>query len=230
MAYCPSCGVEVTTNKCPLCSYKIKQSLKEKSIKEAVTPKKNRIKLTKKEKMVIYDVSTWFFAILVSSICITSDLLFDSKISWSIIPLLPITAFAVITTISINVKGFLKVISIFLVVILLLFALDFIIPGSNSSIGISVPTVVVSSLLALIVVILFKRSKRRGANIAGYIILAITLILICIEITIDFSLGLEIKLSWSLITTVTLIPISLFLLYIHYSLSKRIDLNKIFHT
>lgn len=229
MAYCPSCGVEVTTNKCPLCSYKIKQNLKEKSVKETVTPKKSRIKLTKKEKMVIYDVSTWFFAILVSSICITSDLLFDSKISWSIIPLLPITAFAVITTISINVKGFLKVISIFLVVILLLFSLDLIIPGSNS-IGISVPIVVVSSLLALLVVLLFKKSKRRGANIAGYIILALTLVLICIEIAIDFSLGSEIKLSWSLITTVTLIPISLFLLYIHYSLSKRIDLNKIFHT
>lgn len=229
MAYCPSCGVEVTTNKCPLCSYKIKQSLKQKTAKESLPLKKSRIKLSKKEKMVIYDVSTWFFAILVSSICITSDLLFDSKINWAIIPIIPIAAFAIITTISINVKGYLKVIFIFLVVLLLLLSLDLIIPGSNS-IGISVPIVVVSSILALLVVILYRKSKRKGANIAGYILLALTLILICIEIAVDFSLGLELKLSWSLITTVTLIPISLFLLYIHYSLSKRVDLNKIFHT
>lgn len=229
MAYCPSCGVEVSTNKCPLCSYKIKQNLKNRSLNEPIVDKKNRSKLTKREKMVIYDVSTWFFAILVSSICITSDMLFDSKISWSIIPIIPITAFAIITTISINIKGYFKAISIFIVVLLLLFSLDLIIPGSNS-IGISVPIVIVSSILSLVVVFLYRRSKRKGANIAAYIIIALTLALISIEMAVDLSLGYDIQLSWSLITTVTLLPISLFLLYIHFSLSRRIDLNKIFHT
>lgn len=229
MAFCPSCGVEVNNKKCPLCSYEIKQDINKKAFIEKENIKNKHIKLSQREKMVIFDISTWFFTILVASICLTVDILNSSKVSWSIIPIIPVTSFAIIATISINIKGFLKVISIFTVVILMLFALDLFIPGANS-IKISVPVVIISSLLSLIIVLLFKRSKKRGVNIAGYITIALTIVLIAIEITVRLSLDLNPELTWSLITTVTLLPISLFLLYIHYNLSKKIDLNKIFHT
>lgn len=227
MPYCPQCGVEVSNKKCPLCYYNINQDISKKPVKQE--KREGKMQLSGREKMIIYEVSTWFAVIIISSLCITTDFLGDNKITWSLFPIIPVLSFGIITTISINAKGFLKVLLIFITVILMLVSLDIIIPGSHT-LGISVPITIISSFLSLIIVILYRKSKTRGANIAAYIIISLAILLIAIEIIINITLSRAILPYWSIITTVTLIPIALFLLYIHFSLSKKVDLKKVFHT
>jgi len=230
MAYCPKCGVEVENKKCPLCSYVIKQDIHRVPFSHAVELDKKIVHFSSKEKKSIYNASTIFFAILISSICLTADNFFDKTITWAIYPIIVVTTIALITGVSLYVKGVLKILGILLLFLLMLFLLDIYIPVTNFFMMISLPISSITTIISFLVVYIIKKSKRKGANIPGYILLGITVLTLSIDMIIQNFIGGEFRITWSLITTVTLIPISLFLLYIHYIFSQRVDLNKVFHT
>ena len=230
MPYCPKCGVEVESNHCPLCNHQIKQNIHTIPFSHVVEIEKKKIYFSNRDKKRIFHASTIFFAILVTSICVTVDLLLDSEISWSIYPIIAVWSLALITSASIYVNGILKGIVILLLNLLMLFLLDIQIPVKNFFLMISLPISFMTSVISFTIYITIKKSKRRGMNIPGYILIGLTIVNILIDLLVqNFIHGIP-KLTWSLITTVTLVPIALFLLYIHYVLSKKIDLSKIFHT
>ncbi len=230
MAYCPKCGVEVDSKKCPLCSYTIKQDIHTVPFSHSVEVDKRTFHLSAKEKKSIYNASTTFFAILISSICLTVDFYFDNRVSWAIYPIIAASTMAFITGVSIYVKGPLKIISIVALFLLMLFLLDIYIPVTNFFLKISLPISSITLVICLGIVMIIKKSSRKGANIPGYILIGIALLTITIDLIIQNFIGNRLVLTWSLITTVSLLPIALFLLYIHHVFSKRVDLNKVFHT
>lgn len=230
MAYCPKCGVEVESKKCPLCSYTIKQDIHTVPFSHSVEVDKRKVYLQAKEKRSIYNASTTFFAILISSICLTVDYYFDNRVSWAIYPIIAASAMAFITAVSIYIRGPLKIISILIIFLIMLFLLDIYIPVTNFFLMISLPISAITSIISFGISLIIKKSSRNGANIAGYILIGIALLTITIDLIIQNFIGNMLVLTWSLITTVSLIPIALFLLYIHHIFSKRVDLTKVFHT
>lgn len=230
MPYCPKCGVEVESKKCPLCSYEIKRNIHTKPFSHDIINNKKKLHLTTKDKYNIFNVSTLFLCLIVAGVNLTIDFLINSSITWSIFPVIAVTTAALITTAAIQVRGVLKVGLILIFVLLMLLAIDLFIEEVRFFLGISLPIMCVISLLSFGVVLVSRKSRKRGANIAGYIILATSLFTVSVDIIIQNFINHRIKVSWSLITSVSLIPIALFLLYIHFSLSKKVDLNKVFHT
>lgn len=230
MAYCPKCGVEVNGKKCPLCSYVIKQDIHTVPFSHSVVLDKNTLYLSDKEKKSIYNASTIFLAILVSSICLTVDYFSDNNITWAIFPIIGVSTIAFITSVAIYLKGPLKIISLLILNLLMLFLLDMNIPVTNFFLMISLPISITTSIISLLVVVVIKKSNRKGANIPGYILIGLALLTMTIDLIIQNFIGHRLVLTWSLITTVSLLPIALFLLYIHHIFSKRVDLNKVFHT
>jgi hypothetical protein len=230
MLYCPKCGVEVEGRKCPLCLYVIKQDIHKVPFSHTVELDKSAIFISLKDKKNIYNVSTIFFAILLSAVCLTTDLIFDKVITWSIYPLIISFTMVLITSVALYIKGILKVILILILALSMLFLIDIFIPVRNFFLMISLPVSCIITLLTFSIVLLSKRSRQGKINIAGYILIAIALLAIAIDIIVNNFIYNKIGLTWSLITTVSLIPVAVFLLYIHYILSKRVDLKKIFHT
>lgn len=229
MAFCPKCGVEVHSKKCPLCSYTIKNRLNSDNGGREESSKKS-LHLSKKDRYKIFVISTYFASILILGLCITIDLLSSKTISWSVYPTICLLTFAFITTVSIYIKGAFKVALILMFTLLTLLLLDLYIPEVNFFLKVSLPIVCISSILSFFVVLISKRSKRVGLNLASYILISIVLLSISIEVIVQKFREIEVALSWSLITSVSLIPVAIFLLYIHYVLSKKIDLKKVFHT
>lgn len=230
MAYCPKCGVEVETNRCPLCSHVILKDIHRVPFSHSVNVEKRHIFLSNSAKKAIFNASSIFLAVLISAICLTIDVVFDKKISWSIYPIIPVITIALITTVSIYVKGILKPIGILILFLGMLFFLDMTIPVQSFFLKISLPISILLSLISLGVVVLINKSKTKGANVPAYILIGLAFYTIVIDMVINNYLHGSLNIGWSLITTVTLVPISIFLLYIHYILSKRIDLSKVFHT
>ncbi|OQY40381.1 MAG: hypothetical protein B6229_01920 [Spirochaetaceae bacterium 4572_7] len=230
MPYCPKCGVEVKNKKCPLCSYTIKQDIHYKPFSHKIEVPLKRMDLSRKDKLSIYNMTTWFFSILVASICFTVDILVNQRAGWSLFPIISVTTLALITTIAIYVKKILKTLLIIGIIAFMLFAFDLAIPNATFSLRVSLPILFMISVLSLGVVILSVKSSRKGANIAGYILLSLAILSIGIDIIIKKFLGENISITWSLLVAVSLVPIASFLLYIHHVLSKKIDLRKIFHT
>lgn len=230
MAYCPKCGVEVESNRCPLCSHVILKDIHRVPFSHSVNVEKNHLFLSDSAKKSIFNASSLFLAILISSICLTVDLVFDKIISWSIYPIIPIMTTALITTVSIYVKGVMKPIGILILFLMMLFLLDLTIPVQSFFVKISLPISITLSLISLCVVLIIVKSKTKGANVPAYILLGLSLFTISIDMVVHNYIHGNLYMTWSLITTVTFTPIAVFLLYIHYVLSKRIDLSKIFHT
>lgn len=230
MPYCPKCGIEVESNSCPLCLHQIKNDIHIIPFSHSVELDKKKVNLTNTEKKKLFNASTIFFAVLISSICLTVDLIFDKTLTWSIYPVIVITTFALVTTAAIYIPGIFKSISILLLNLLMLFLLDIQIPVKNFFLMISLPISSTGAIISFIIFLIYKKSKNPGVNMPGYILIGLSLLNITIDlITQNFIYGTT-QMTWSLITTVSLMPIAIFLLYIHYVLSKRIDLRKIFHT
>lgn len=230
MPYCPKCGVEVETNHCPLCNYKINRDIHTKPFSHTVDIEKKKIEISTKDKKRIFNASGLFFAILISSITLTTDLLLDKKADWSIYPILVVSTMALMTTASLYIKGIFKGVVIILLLLLMLFALDYQIPAKNFFLEISLPITSITAVISFIIIIIIKNSKKVGVNIPGYILIGISILNISIDLLIqNFRYGIP-MITWSVITSVSIIPIAIFLLYIHYVLSKKVDLTKVFHT
>jgi hypothetical protein len=59
--------------------------------------------------------------------------------------------------------------------------------------------------------------------------MAVSAICLCIEATLDLSSGAGLVFTWSAIVAFSLLTVALFLLYIHYRLSRKTTLRKLFH-
>ncbi len=230
MAYCPRCGVEVEGKKCPLCMYTIQKDIHKKPFSHKVELEKKVIKIDKKEKKNIYNVSTIFFSILVSSVCLTLDYISDSDITWAVYPVISVGTMSCITSAALYTKGILRIILFLIISLIMLFLIDYFIPVTNFFLIIALPISGIGVGLEILTTILIKKSQGKGANVGGFIVIAVTLFTIAVDVIIHNYIYRELALTWSLITTVALLPIAIFLLYIHYILSKRINLKKIFHT
>ncbi|MGL1891480.1 MAG: hypothetical protein OCD02_07615 [Spirochaetaceae bacterium] len=230
MPYCPQCGVEVESNNCPLCSYIIKQDIHKVPFSHSVDSEQKKLDLPKSIKVEIFNISTIFFAVLVSSICLTIDLLLDKSINWSIYPITTVITMALITTVSLYTKGLIKIGLILLLSLALLFVLDIFIPVKNFFLMISLPISISASVLSFTVIIITKKSGAHGFNLAGYILIAIAIFNVFVDLIIQNFIYGEMHITWSIIPFASLTPIAMFLLYIHFVFSKRVDLNKVFHT
>lgn len=74
-------------------------------------------------------------------------------------------------------------------------------------------------------------SRRRGANVAGYILLGVTVACGSIDVLIKRYVGVDgLPLTWSLIVAAATLPVIVFLFYYHCALSTKINLRKRIHT
>lgn len=79
------------------------------------------------------------------------------------------------------------------------------------------------------VVMLARRAKELGANLAGFILTAIALHSVIIDVAIRAYLGRMPLISWSAIVFLALSPLVVLLLSYHYRLRTRPDFQRIFH-
>ena len=89
--------------------------------------------------------------------------------------------------------------------------------------------------LSAVIVVLFvdlisnRRIGRRGLNIPAFILLGIGIFTMGIEWTVDWYLFRAVSLSWSGLALVSVCPVAIILLFVHYRLRKYVDLKRFFH-
>jgi len=76
------------------------------------------------------------------------------------------------------------------------------------------------------VIMLCLKVKKKGINIAAFILFGIGIIVLGLDLIICFDLKKIINLTWSLFVIIPIILTAIFLLYIHYRLLKAVDIKK----
>jgi len=234
MAYCPECGADIgEAAKCPLCGT---QNPKSGLLSNTNSNSHSHIEVnendsnSKEEKKMGWEVLSVAFCI--SIIALIAVNLFESRIvSWS---LYPVAALVLVWIEASVILVFSKYAVIRIVAgaaspLAFLIALGFISGNPRWALGLALPIALLSESIGFAVYFVLSRSKHKGLNIVALLLVAISVLCIGLEIFIDlFSMGF-IAFRWSPICAIALLPISGFLMYLHFRIMKSANLRRIFH-
>lgn len=232
MSYCPNCGVELSrgTENCPLCSFDMRRIFETRS-EESPRPAASGMQEVLGSRgmpTTVWEVIS-VAALISASVIAGVNLLDSGSLTWSMYPVFSLGLVWILVTASFvgrkNLPAAVALASLSLPIYLV--CLDAIDGSLGWAFPVAIPIALISELAATGAVVASLQTRRKGMNVIGFILVAVSFICLGVESTVDiFSHG-QINLHWSAITSLTLIPISAFLLYLHHRVVKKANLHKL---
>ena len=111
----------------------------------------------------------------------------------------------------------------------MLFLFDLFSPPVNWFYGIGLPITIALFVSVSIVVVLWHVAHFKGFNILAFAFLVLSGFCIVSEVFIDKYLFNAVEIRWSAIVAVSILPIALVLLFVHYRMKKGKRLDSYFH-
>lgn len=241
MTYCPDCGVEIgNAVKCPLCGAKnpkAEQAPEPECVDTHGTPRpgffgeaEGAEVLTPQEgRKIAWEVISVAFSIAVIALSLINFLI-AGRLSWS---LYPVSAFVFIwifvtAILVMRPASVLRYVLAAVDPLLFLLALGIFTGDISWAWRLAIPIAVFAEIVAAGVGLSIRNAKRKGLNIFAYILVGVALICIGVEIFVGLFVEGKIRLGWSAITAIALVPIAGFLLYLHYRVAKSTNLHRLF--
>ncbi len=233
MLYCIRCGVEVDSQAktCPLCDSPIQildempETVSKQSFPEDVFQgRKTKFSLRQKNRLVLEIVSVILGA--TSAIVLTLNLSVSSALTWSVYPLAGILLLWLLTFFPLVfwTRPAVIVIGSTVSITFFLMGMDLLDGKFDIFNAYSIPLIGVILVVTVLVSFLSIRSKTKGANTAGFILLGASILCVCIDIIISYYyLKKTSSITWSRFVAAPGIIISILLLYLHYRF-KRLKL------
>lgn len=102
---------------------------------------------------------------------------------------------------------------------------------SNTGWGIKfgIPLLLIAYLIITVLVLIIKNAREKQLNLITYTLIAAGLLCICIEGLISIYHENILRLHWSLIVMICVVPVAALLFYLQYRLKKGTDLKRFFH-
>ena len=233
MNYCKNCGVELNDGMtaCPLCGFSDINEDKTGTIDQSEHYPSDIIILYKKEnRKHIWELSgiITFSGIVV---CTIVDFVIHKSLSWSLFADTSLlTSWICLTFVLLAFrKYFLVIPGLLITILLMLFLFDLFTPPVNWFYGIGVPVTIAFFVAVSIIVFLWKVVHFKGFNILAFAFLVLSGFCIVTEIFIDKYLYGAVDIRWSALVAVSIFPIALMLLFIHYRMKKGKRLDSYFH-
>jgi hypothetical protein len=233
MNYCINCGVELDEglSSCPLCGFNIGNEEYAEPIKKPEFFPSDIILLHKKETRIhLWELSAIisFSGIIVCSIV---DLVIMKKFTWSQYADTSIVASWLILSLSLLAfRKYYIILPGFLITILtMLFLFDLFSPPVDWFFGLGLPVTATLFISSSFVLILWKFAHFKGFNILAFAFFILSGFCVITEMFIDKYLFKAVDIRWSAIVAVSILPIALILLFVHYRMRKGNRLDSYFH-
>jgi hypothetical protein len=233
MSYCTNCGVELDEDlsSCPLCGFTIGNA--------NITETRDQSEYYPSDIILLHKRETrrhiWELSGIISfsgiAVCTIVDLVIHKSLSWSLFADTSIIAsWICITLILLAFKKYFIIIPGLLITILtMLFLFDLFSPPVNWFYGIGLPVTLALFVAVSIIILLWKVAHFRGFNILAIAFLVLSGFCIVSEVFIDKYLSNVVDIRWSAIVAVSILPIALVLLFVHYRMKKGKRLDSYFH-
>jgi phosphatidylserine synthase len=111
----------------------------------------------------------------------------------------------------------------------MLFLFNLFYPPVNWFYGIAIPVTIALFVSVTIISLLWKVAHFRGFNILAIAFLVLSGFCIVSEVFIDKYVSGKVDIRWSAIVAVSILPIALVLLFVHYRMKKGKRLDSYFH-
>lgn len=96
-------------------------------------------------------------------------------------------------------------------------------------ISLGLPLALCIEVFGIGTVLAVVKARRKGLNIVSIILFGVTAICLSIEYLTDLFLRGEVRLQWASIVAFALVPVGIFLVYIHLRIATTTSLRKFFH-
>ena len=223
--------MEEDVSSCPLCGFPVgKENITEIMDKSEHYPS-DIILLHKKEtRRHIWELSgiITFSGIVV---CTIVDLVIHKNLSWSLYADTSILASWICLTLILLAfrKYFLIVPGLLVSMLTMLFLFNLFSSPVNWFYGIALPVTIALFIAVIIISLLWKVAHFRGFNILAIAFLVLSGFCIISEVFIDKYVSGKVDIRWSAIVAVSILPIALVLLFVHYRMKKGKRLDSYFH-
>lgn len=235
MPYCSRCGVEVDSHveRCPLCNAPI-QHFPETEAGESRYPEDApgpSVEIgDRTRRRVLWELLSLLYAIAVI-VVIGSDVRVDGAIDWSLYPAASLALAWIYTTLAIYSRRRPGVSVPIVAVSTLVFmaVIDLIHGGLDWFLPLGLPIFLLCALLTGAVILVIVRTKECGLNIVAFILLGIAAFCVGTDLLISRYHSGVVDFTWSMVVVLTVVPVALILLFLHYRLRNRYDWKRIFH-
>lgn len=233
MSYCTNCGVELDEGltSCPLCGFTSGKKDNTETIDQSNHYPSDIILLYKKEtRKHIWELSgvITFSGI---AVCTIVDLVIHKSLSWSLFADTSIMASWIWLTLILLAfrKYFIIVPGLLITLLATLFLFDLFTPPVNWFYRLGLPITIALFIAITIIILLWKVAHFKGFNILAIAFLVLSGFCVVSEVFIDKYLFNKIDIRWSAIVAVSILPIALVLLFVHYRMKKGKRLDSYFH-
>lgn len=236
MPYCSKCGVETDFGvyECPLCDYPIPKDLADKKDRKVLFPKAINVhseKVAERKRGAFFIISTTLISILLLLSFIDYSLSYN--LTWSKYSSISMFSIIIYTFVFLGFgKTFLMSLNIcFLNTMTMLLMFDSVDVTMSWALSFGLPIVLLLYLTILLSYLIIKSLPSKGVNIAGIVLAAITIFCLILDLIITFNIFKIPKLTWSLGTLLSVGPLSIGFILLHYKMPEKMEiyLKKKFH-
>ncbi|MCX7027721.1 MAG: DUF6320 domain-containing protein [Spirochaetes bacterium] len=226
MSYCPDCGVEIgTAPACPLCDAKNPkvQAKAEMECDEETGARaasadflgaasKSEHFTPQESRKIVWEVLSVAFSIAIGSL-LAINILVAGRLTWSLYPVATFVFIWVVSTSFLVMRRApkLRLLLAAAAPLLYLLALGAFTGDFSWAWRLAVPIAIFSEIVCSGIALMILGAKRKGLNIFAYALVGVALICVGVEIFVDLYFHGVIRLTWSAITALALIPIASFL-------------------
>ena len=238
MAICKRCGVEIddSAETCPLCGTELGgggEQQENGSVNLKIMPEfANEIRplSTKQRARLVWEISSLMFLSAVIVVLFV-DLISNRKITWSVYPIIA-TGFTWIISSLISffyTRPLVLFLGSYIDLLAFLLLINLAATENFWFVPLGLPIASCLFLILGVLCIIVPRIERRGLNIPAFILFGAGIFTIGIEATVGWYRFGSFSLSWSGLVLVSVSPIAIILLFIHYRLRKYVDIKRFFH-
>lgn len=247
MPYCPDCGVELATSasRCPLCGTKPVDELPvEERVRRAVSnyspsldsdrrssaPAENLVSEGRENNTLRWEMLS--VSVLISACAVSAiNLLTSGTLSWALYPLFSLAFVWVAVSTLIELRGLplLGLPLAFASLPLYLLALDLVDGRISWSWPVAIPIAILIELSFGLALLVASRFRWKPLPSLAALLLAATLSCFGIEGSLSLALTDRLLLRWSAVVAASVVPIAIFLVYIHLRAPHVARLRRLFH-
>lgn len=238
MPYCSRCGVEVEDSVavCPLCKAPIQHFAEdaarqgEPSYPQHIIDPGDAYRLSRAERRRMSVELLTLVAGLATAALFLLDMFSDGALSWSLYAIGSVAVVWLLSVLPLIVAGrprLLATLMLFAVIAYLCFidALD----GSlDWSLALGAPIALATFMAIGLTIAAMQGRTIKGINLFGIGALGLAGYLMALECIIRLASHISARPYWSVVTALVLVPISIFMFYLHGRVLRGADLRKIF--
>lgn len=231
MIICINCGVGIDDSLavCPLCGKD--PSVAGRQETSSYNYPSEIIQLHRREVRKSFWELSGIIAFSAVAVCTLVDLIIQKGLSWSLIADVFILGAWITLTLFLFAyrRPMIIIPGLILNALAALFVIDSIVPAESWFVPVGLPLTLAASASAGIIILLYRAANLKGLNIVAVAFVVLSGFCILTEMILDAYLKDLVILRWSLIAAISIIPVSLILLYFHYRLKKGNFLDSYLH-